>query len=92
MANLEEITGDHQGREILGSTDNPERYRESGKWGCTRVQTRGPLELARSREIRARYREIQGNLEWEIQGAAKRSVQDTRRLWIGNPGEIEGES
>jgi hypothetical protein len=36
--------------------------------------------------------EILGNLEWATQGDAERSVQDTRRLWIGNPGEIEGES
>jgi hypothetical protein len=36
--------------------------------------------------------EIKGNLEWEIQSDAERSVQDTRRLWIGNPREIERES
>jgi hypothetical protein len=34
--------------------------------------------------------EIKGNLEWEIQSDAERP--DTRRLWIGNSGEIEGES
>jgi hypothetical protein len=31
-------------------------------------------------------------LEWEIYGDTERSVQDTRRLWIGNPREVEGES
>jgi hypothetical protein len=36
--------------------------------------------------------EILGNLELEIQGDAERSVQDTRRFWIENAEEIEGES
>jgi hypothetical protein len=64
-------------------------------WATHERQTEVPRsysEIQRDIEIRARYREIQGNLEWEILGAAERSVQDTRRLWIGNPGEIEGES
>jgi hypothetical protein len=35
--------------------------------------------------------EILGSLEWTTQGDTEKSVQDTRRLWIGNRGEIERE-
>jgi hypothetical protein len=58
-------------------------------WAIHERQTEVPRsysEIQRDIEIRARYREIQGNLEWEILGARYKKIVDRKSR--GNRGRI----